>query len=415
MRLNVQAYSGNALTTPLPAPGQQAIAHIEQHAPQRLVTLVENLINDGTNTIYTFATWDDLAQAAKRLMTISMFNAVLPAELHVLANWQAGALTGSMAAAKGEISKAWANCGETAKNVITRLRANYGATISFVARDDFTSTHMAGLNGALMRVPPGAQEIFILDCDLQGAHNFLIEVHSNGDRYLVQGYQCQDQSSGDRDSYSAPWWVSDGLYEPTYPDSDLSDVANLRPQWGNRANIAGLYGNLVPILAAVVQHGFTATHAGAPAWPQLPFKPSDPSPMKTTEPPLLRVDLYALRNPQAVYANMPGVNGSVCAQAALSLPIPAPAVNVAEIQQVIGRLGLQAAYTFNDHIGEHKFKVTADLTGAHTAQIVNKVLLRVGSHEINVVRQTDLPPHGQVVEVGYMQAGLERTVNRTVQ
>jgi hypothetical protein len=30
---------------------------------------------------------------------------------------------------------------------------------------------------------------------------------------------------------------------------------NLRPQYGNRVNIAGDYPNLVPILAALVQHG----------------------------------------------------------------------------------------------------------------------------------------------------------------
>jgi hypothetical protein len=189
----------------------------------------------------------------------------------------------------------------------------------------------------------------------------------------------------------------------------------MRPQYGNRVNIAGLYGNLVAMLTAVVQHGFNATHAGGPVWPQLPFKPSDPSPTKTADLPFLRVDCYILRNPQVVYANMPGVGGSVCAQAALSLPIPPPVVNVAEIQQVIGRLGLQAAYTFNAHTGEHKFKVTADLTGAHTGQIVGKVLLRVGGHEITAIRQADLPAQAQTVAVGYMQAGLERTLNRTVQ
>jgi hypothetical protein len=408
MRLIVQAHSPDPLTAPLPAPGQQAIAQVEPHAPQRLVTLVDNLIQDGTNTVHSFATWADLAQAARRLMTISMFNAVRPAEQQVLATWRAGALngTGDYTAAQREISMTWSNCGETAKNVLARLRANYGATISHVSKDTFTSNNIAGLNGALMRVPPGAHQIYILDCDLQGVHNFLVEVHSNGDRYLVQGYQG---------AYSAPWWVSDGLYEPTNPETNLADVVNLRPQYGNRVNIAGVYPNLVPILAALVQHGYNTDYAGTPAWRQLPFKPSDPAPTKIHDLPYLQVDLFILRNPQVVYANMPGVNGSVCAQAALSLPITPPAVNVLEVQQVIARLGLQAAHSTDGRTGEHKFKMTADSTGAHTAQIVNKVLLRVGGHEIDVVRQTDLPARGQMVEVGYMQAGLERTINRTVQ
>jgi hypothetical protein len=88
------------------------------------------------------------------------------------------------------------NCGETAKNVLARLRANYGATISHVSKDSFTGNNIAGLNGALTQVPAGAHEIYILDCDLQSVHNFLIEVHSNGDHYLVQGYQVGYMQAG---------------------------------------------------------------------------------------------------------------------------------------------------------------------------------------------------------------------------
>ncbi len=406
MHLIVLAHSHAPLTTPLPVPGQQAIAQVEQHAPQRLVALVENCINDGTTTVYQFATWAELAEAAKRLMTISMFNAVTPAEQPVLTAWRAGALNASMAGARKEISVAWANCGETAKNVLTRLRVNYGATISHMTSDTFTAATIAGLNAALTQTPPGAGEIYILDCDLQGVHNFLVEVHSNGDRYLIQGYQG---------AYSAPWWVSDGLYEPTAPESDLADVVNLRPVWGAGVNIGATYANLLPILATLVQQGYSAAHAGATAWPQLPFKPSDPAPTKIRDLPYLQVDRFVLRNPGVVYGNMPGVAGSVCAQAVRSLPVVPPVVNVAEVQHVIGHLGLAAAHTTEVRTGDSKFKVTADLLAPAPTPIVNKVLLRVGAHGIDVVTRNDLPAQGQLVEVGYMQAGLEVTVNRVVQ
>lgn len=357
---------------------------------------------------YTYGTWTDLAAAVQRFMLISVLRPALDEERALMSRWKASALnnTPEYGEALRAISRQWANCGETTRNVLARLRDNYDATISLTEVTDFKAGTSQALAAKLNSVPGSPAEIYILDCDLQGIHNFLVEAHSDGSRYLVQGYQG---------GYSALWWVTDSAADPTDDRTDRSDVLSPRKAFGNGNNITPRYANFVKHLCAVVDNGFAAKIWEKPVWPQLPFRPADKAVVAFNDLPYLRVSLYRVRNPQAVRDRMRLPAGSVCVQAVLSLPLPPRPVDPLEVIAALGRLGLQATHTVEQRSQTDKFKIDADTTGQHPG-LAGKLAARVGAKEIGRITSADLPPNGQTVDFGYTtETGVEMTVTRTVQ
>ncbi|MFD0902822.1 hypothetical protein [Actinomadura sediminis] len=432
MRLTVKSHSLDALTAPLPPEGEDAIkqfvrhgastlvaresdrradpsakeAHTEQRA-QGLVDYVNALIRDETTEeAHEFATWQDLAAAARRLMSVSIFNAVLPAEREVLKSWRASALEGGEAHSKmqRELSTTWANCGTVALNAVKRLRANYGATISPIKETKCEKSWTAEIEDALKLKPSDQNEIYILDCTLGGIHNWLVEAHHDGKRYLIQGYQG---------AYSAPWWVTDALVDPADLDADLSLVEEPRKKYGVQSDIAAHYDKFIKNLSQIVTDGFNAqSRSGAPVFRELPFDPADKKPAATSGFPILQVQQYTLRNPQAVRMTMPGVSGPLCAQAVLSLPLavrPLEGQELDEVKQTFAKLGLGCDYRFA--ADDHEIRVPR---GDKNAALRGKRVLRIGLHAPETVRPSDLPAPGEEVEIGTLRAGVEDTIKIAV-
>jgi hypothetical protein len=402
----VKEYSSEPLTE-LPEAGRSKVAEIEKDKDARaaLITLIEGLIKEEASTADVFGTWDALVEGAQRLLPITVLRPVLAAEKRIMAAWRDSALTGSgFGDVRRNMSVVWGNCGMTTLNVMARLRNNYGATISLTDRVTFTKDTSDGLKAAMTRKPTESGEIFLLDCDLQGIHNFLVEVHSDGKCYLIQGYQG---------AYTAVWWVSAGLADPAIDKPVPSALVGIRSGSGGGQNISGSYEKLTALLLSIVNDGFNVLVDGSKAWRQLPFYPDDPAPAKISDLPYLKIDLYRIRNPQAVLGSTGALSGALSVQAVLSLPIEAPAVNVDEVTAALAKLGLTVTYKL-DTGNYHKFTVTDDKQGTPLPSLKGKLVIRVGGKEVTRLSRTDLPETGQQVEVGYLQAGVEKTVTRTV-
>ncbi|GAA2121438.1 hypothetical protein [Actinomadura alba] len=402
----VEEYSASALST-LPEVGKERIRQVEKVAPEALVGFIDRLVSDGKDTsAQRYRTWDEFIDSARRLLTVSVFRPVLPEEELVMAGWHESALTGAdYKDVLGRLSVLWANCGMTTVNILSRLRENYGATISHTERNDFTKDTVGLAVTKLKEKPAGPDEIYILDCDLGGLHNFLVEVHHDGTRYLVQGYQG---------GYSAIWWSSNTPYDPVEREANKSDIDQWRTDWGGGDNISDRYDELLDLLALLVQDT-QATKSGKSVWRQLPFMPGDNAALarKGAYNALdLRVDVYKLRNPAAVYGTLNARMGSLCVQGVLSLPIEPRKVDQDEVVKALGLLGLQVTCQVEVRTGTYKFKVDADRVGPGQG-LKGKLITRVGAREINRLTCADIPPTGGTIDVGYTQAGVERVASRT--
>ena len=400
--ITVQEYSQEALKE-LPEPGIQEIRRQEKVAPDALIELIKSLIGNPQGN-YIMPAWSDLVLCAHRLLLIAALHPVTPAEQQVMGEWQATLLSGgSFKNISQEISVKWANCAQTALNVIDRLRQNYGATISRSATQTINGGQGGLVAPELNKVPASPDQVYILDCDLQGIHNFLVEAHSDGKRYLIQGYQG---------FYSAVWWSSASAYDATLDLPGPEGVTKERDSYGKGQDINALYGRFVPLVATLVQEGFNALSGGRSTWRQLPFNPADNAALAIKELPYLKVYVYIIRNPRSVYASLNGLAGSLCVQAAQSLPVPF-VVDSGTVIGALGRLGLTATYQLAQQA--HTFRVTADAQGQPLPSLKEKSILRVGLTDITRLTPADLPAQGQPVEVGFPAAGLEQVVTRLVQ
>jgi hypothetical protein len=401
----VSEYSQDPLVD-FPEAGREVARRLEAREPDRLIALIEGLVNDRADQArYTFKTWADLVKAAQRLLVISMMHPVLPAEVQLASAWKVSALTdsGDYGAVLRDLSRTWANCGATAGNVLTRLRANYAATVSKAEDRYFEGGQSAGVTAKLRELPADPSEVYIFDCDLQGMHNFLIESHSDGRRYLINGYQG---------GYSAVWWVCDSAYDPVDDLTDRRDVAEFRPVYGNGQNISNRYDTFTDFIAAIVQGGFSVLSGQRSVWRLLPFRPTDDGPLKVRDLPYLKVSLFKIRNAQLVAQTIGDPPRSLAVQAVLSLPIPAPLTDPGEVLLALTKLGLTASHSV-DNRGTHKFKVDNDPTGQHLV-LKGKLISRVGLKEIDRLSQADIPLSGQNIDVGYTAAGVEAVVSRRV-
>jgi hypothetical protein len=109
----------------------------------------------------------------------------------------------------------WGNCGETVSYLIERVH-NAGGNLVKVkglngfnkfGRGTFKKNSLDGFL-AIFQNPP--QNIQLIRIAIDGIHEFVLELHPNGDFVLHQGYQ--GEGSG---SYNAFWWADIGNDEDT--------------------------------------------------------------------------------------------------------------------------------------------------------------------------------------------------------
>lgn len=241
----------------------------------------------------------------------------------------------------------FANCGQTAAIILDLLGAqipelNDLRVAHTSTPERFDSSNRAALGELLSQVPAEGR-ILLVDCSFQDIHTFLIEVHSDKRRYLMQGYQ---------EGYLASWWQGTdpaGL-ALTKPDKDAADrmalqaakslealgqyekakakleeaernfakevqkyqesVAALdqaRARYGNGASIAdNAMATFISSLVAAFADGTWPGFAGV--WPLLPFCPTADQCLSISHraaAPRIQVNCYQVKDP--------GVTGSLAA------------------------------------------------------------------------------------------------------
>ncbi len=145
----------------------------------------------------------------------------------------------------------WANCGKTSDNILfelKKLHPELAEGITSGKRLTVPAGKGEEATQALSAVPPQGQ-ILLLDCTFPMVHTFVLEIHSNRNRYLCQGYQG---------AYFANWWTgkdNDGLIigreqDKTITETDRIRLNDTRNEWGLGKAIPGdRFGAMLLILA----------------------------------------------------------------------------------------------------------------------------------------------------------------------
>ncbi|MEU4473986.1 hypothetical protein [Micromonospora sp. NPDC023888] len=155
-------------------------------------------------------------------------------------------------------SRKWANCGLAAFQIREQLQAKGGKPVRR-SREAYGVGKGADLKKALLVLPASAATVLLLDCQFPQVHNFVIEVHHDGSRYLAQGYQG---------SYFAQWWL--GL-DDSYSGTPTAEILALRERYGLGRRIAAPdYESLLDGLVAAISSDWQET---ADQWKTLPFNP----------------------------------------------------------------------------------------------------------------------------------------------
>ncbi|MGC5285261.1 hypothetical protein [Micromonospora sp. DT231] len=156
-----------------------------------------------------------------------------------------------------EKSRRWANCGLAAFQIREQLQAK-GGKLASQSREAYGVGKDADLKSDLL-VLPSATTVVLLDCQFPQVHNFVIEVHNDGSRFLAQGYQG---------FYFAQWWL--GL-DQSYSGTPSAEILALRERYGlgRRINTPN-YESLLDGLVAAIASGWPET---ADQWRTLPFNP----------------------------------------------------------------------------------------------------------------------------------------------
>ncbi|MGW5560550.1 hypothetical protein ACWER9_25420 [Micromonospora sp. NPDC003944] len=167
--------------------------------------------------------------------------------------------TGDPQIALRDESRRWANCGMAAFQIREQLSAAGGKPAQ-LSHDTYGAGGGDELKKALLAKPASAATVLLLDCQFPQVHNFIIEVHHDGSRYLAQGYQG---------TYYAHWWL--GIND-TYSAKEVpAEILALRERYGlGRAISSEDYATLLDGLAAAISSDWQAT---ADQWPALPFNP----------------------------------------------------------------------------------------------------------------------------------------------
>ncbi|MEU1587839.1 hypothetical protein [Micromonospora sp. NPDC005710] len=168
--------------------------------------------------------------------------------------------TGDPQIAKRDESRRWANCGMAAFQIREQLSAAGGKPTRLKHGGTYGAGGGDALKKALLAKPASAATVLLLDCQFPQVHNFIIEVHHDGSRYLAQGYQG---------TYYAHWWlgINDSYSAKEVPPGILA----LRERYGlGRAISPEDYATLLDGLVAAISSDWQRT---ADQWPALPFNP----------------------------------------------------------------------------------------------------------------------------------------------
>ncbi|MEU5785913.1 hypothetical protein [Micromonospora lupini] len=191
-------------------------------------------------------------------------------------------------------SRRWANCGMAAFHIRERLREKGGEPVRLSGQ-----TYGAGGGDALKRAllvqPANAETVLLLDCQFPQVHNFIIEVHHDGSRFLAQGYQS---------AYFAHWWLG---INNSYSGEAPPGILALRERYGlGRAISSENYESLLDGLAVAISSGWQET---ANQWRTLPFNPDRQEIdgiRHRSETPTILVEVFELRKPAVARAALGG-------------------------------------------------------------------------------------------------------------
>ncbi|RAO08887.1 hypothetical protein MED15_06351 [Micromonospora noduli] len=205
--------------------------------------------------------------------------------------------TGDPQIALRDESRRWANCGMAAFQIRELLHAAGGKPAS-VSRETYGTGGGDALKKALLVKPVGTATVLLLDCQFPQVHNFIIEVHHDGSRYLAQGYQG---------TYFAHWWL--GINDSYSSKKPTPEILALRERYGlGRAISLEDYATLLDGLVAAVSSDWQET---ANQWSALPFNPDrqeiDGIRRRSGSPTLL-VEVFELGKPAVARAAL-GDNG----------------------------------------------------------------------------------------------------------
>ncbi|MFE9917753.1 hypothetical protein ACFYPG_21590 [Micromonospora sp. NPDC005553] len=167
--------------------------------------------------------------------------------------------TGDPQIALRDESRRWANCGMAAFQIREQLRTA-GGKPARLSHDTYGAGGGEALKKALLATPASDATVLLLDCQFPQVHNFIIEVHRDGSRYLAQGYQG---------TYFAHWWL--GINNSYSAEEVPAEILALRERYGlGRAISPEDYTTLLDGLVATISTDWQET---AKQWPTLPFNP----------------------------------------------------------------------------------------------------------------------------------------------
>ncbi|MGQ5264620.1 hypothetical protein ACTWLT_28105 [Micromonospora sp. ZYX-F-536] len=191
-------------------------------------------------------------------------------------------------------SRRWANCGMAAFQIREQLHNKGGEPVRRSAHT-YGTGEGAVLQQALLVQPVSAETVLLLDCQFPQVHNFLIEVHHDGSRYLAQGYQG---------TYFAHWWL--GL-DNSYSGEPSAEIIDLRKRYGLGKRISSSeYATLLDGLARSISSDWQET---ANQWRKLPFNPDQQEIdgiRRRAESPTCMVEVFELRKPAVARAALGG-------------------------------------------------------------------------------------------------------------
>ncbi|MBO4205779.1 hypothetical protein [Micromonospora echinofusca] len=275
--------------------------------PDRVGEVLGTLVNWSASTLppaQVFGTWAEAVTAATRYVQGDVRTVIDPQgrrdRSHQVDSQLGTAIrstgrTDDLRIVQRDRSRRWANCGMAAFQIREQLAAHGGEPV-LRARHTYQSGQGDDLRQTLRGLPATVETVLLLDCQFPQVHNFVIEAHADGRRYLAQGYQG---------SYFAQWWMG---AEDGYSGEPPVGITGLRDRYGRGRPISpddyrSLLDGLADTLAGDWRHV-------AERWRTLPFNP-DPQEVdgigRRAGTPSCTVEVYELTRPALARAALGGV------------------------------------------------------------------------------------------------------------